>query len=189
MTIREVARRADLAESTVYRLEAEDRGQPQADTIAALAQALGVSADELLGIGKPEEATPSHDDETIELPIVGRVSAGEGAIAEEYIEGYETVDRSDLHGPPERYFFLRAKGDSMRDAGIFDGTLLLVDREAEIRDADIAVVEVEDEALVKRVYFADDHILLVSENRDYRPQQVPRDIRFIGRVIMAKTYF
>ena len=67
--------------------------------------------------------------------------------------------------------------------------LLLMAKRGALHNGDVAVVMLEgDEAVVKRVYRTEDHLLLVSENRDYRPQQAPLDTTIIGKVVMSLTH-
>lgn len=118
------------------------------------------------------------------LPIVGAISCGNGAIAYEDIEGYEDVPSSWLNGG--EYFFLRAKGDSMINARIMDGDLLLIRRQDDVENGDIAAVLIDGEAVLKRVYKSDDTIILQSENPAYKPIILRKDdmknIRIIGKL-------
>lgn len=120
----------------------------------------------------------------VKLPIVGTISCGNGVIAYEDIEGYEDVPRSWLNGG--EYFFLRAKGDSMINARIMDGDLLLIRRQDDVENGDIAAVLIDGEAVLKRVYKTDDTIILQSENPAYKPIILRKDdmknIRIIGKL-------
>lgn len=120
----------------------------------------------------------------VKLPIVGTISCGNGVIAYEDIEDYEDVPRSWLNGG--EYFFLRAKGDSMINARIMDGDLLLIRRQDDVENGDIAAVLIDDEAVLKRVYKTDDTIILQSENPAYKPIILRKDdmknIRIIGKL-------
>ena len=118
------------------------------------------------------------------LPIVGAISCGNGVIAYEDIEGYEDVPSSWLNGG--EYFFLRAKGDSMINARIMDGDLLLIRRQDDVENGDIAAVLIDGEAVLKRVYKTDDTIILQSENPMYKPiilnKNDMKDVRIIGKL-------
>lgn len=120
----------------------------------------------------------------VKLPIVGTISCGNGVIAYEDIEGYEDVPRSWLNGG--EYFFLRAKGDSMINARIMDGDLLLIRRQDDVENGDIAAVLIDGEAVLKRVYKTDDTIILQSENPMYKPiilnKNDMKDVRIIGKL-------
>ena len=120
----------------------------------------------------------------VKLPIVGTISCGNGVIAYEDIEGYEEVPRSWLNGG--EYFFLRAKGDSMINARIMDGDLLLIRRQDDVENGDIAAVLIDGEAVLKRVYKTNDTIILQSENPMYKPiilnKNDMKDVRIIGKL-------
>lgn len=118
------------------------------------------------------------------LPIVGAVSCGNGVVAYEDIEGYEEVPTSWLNGG--EYFFVRAKGDSMIGARIMDGDLLLIRRQDDVENGEIAAVLIDDEIVLKRVYKTNGAIILQSENPKYQPIVVQnsdmKNVRIIGKL-------
>lgn len=120
----------------------------------------------------------------VKLPIVGTISCGNGVVAYEDIEGYEDVPSSWLNGG--EYFFLRAKGDSMINARIMDGDLLLIRKQDDVENGEIAAVLIDDEVVLKRVYKSDGTIILQSENPSYKPVIVRpedmRNVRIIGKL-------
>lgn len=187
---RALARAADLSESTIYRYLAGDRREPGAGQIVAIARALGVSPGRLLGVeGETEESdetlTGSEPVARFELvPIMGRVTAGPGGVAEEQIEEYRHIPSTFIPRGQERSCFLvQARGESMVDAGIREGDLLLVCPTVAVRDGDVAIVDVDGEAMVKRVYIQSvRRVMLVSDNSAYPPRFVER-ARIIGRVM------
>ena len=106
------------------------------------------------------------------LPLVGRVAAGNPILAEENIE-----DRVDLPAgffQPRADYLLRVRGDSMINAGIFDGDLLAVHKTQQATNGQIVVARIEDEVTVKRFQRTRkrDHIMLLPENDDYDPIDV-----------------
>ena len=106
------------------------------------------------------------------LPIVGRVAAGNPILAEENIE-----DRVDLPAgffQPRADYLLRVRGDSMMDAGIFDGDLLAVHKTEQATNGQIVVARIEDEVTVKRFQRTRkrNQVLLLPENADYEPIEV-----------------
>jgi repressor LexA len=122
------------------------------------------------------------------LPLLGRVTAGPGGSAEEAVLGYHHVEKTWIPpGQEDGCFLLDVRGDSMVDAGIRDGDRILVCRTVSLRDGDVAVVDVDGEAMVKRVYSRDGSFLLVSENPQFKPVEVPR-ARIIGRVMTSWRY-
>ena len=119
------------------------------------------------------------------IPIVGRVAAGEPILAEENIEGY--VDLKELFSPSENAFILKVTGDSMVDEGIMDGDFVVVEPTSAVENGQIAVVLLDDEATVKRVYIQRNRIALKSANQaaGYKTRYAKRgdkNVRIIGRV-------
>jgi repressor LexA len=116
------------------------------------------------------------------LPLVGQIAAGGPLLAEENIEDHVAV--------PERLsgdFLLRVKGESMIDAGILDGDLLVVQRTQDARNGDIVVAlagddESADEATVKRFFREDGRIRLQPENASMEPIYA-RHVQLLGRVV------
>lgn len=105
--------------------------------------------------------------ELVNVPIVGKISCGNGVLALEEIEGYEVTPRDWLSGG--EFFYLRAKGDSMIGARINDGDLLLIRKQPEVEDGEVAVVVVNDEIFLKKVYKRGNTLVLQSENPNYSP--------------------
>jgi repressor LexA len=116
------------------------------------------------------------------IPIVGSISCGNGVIAYEEIEGYEETPKSWLNGG--EHFYLRAKGDSMINARIEDGDLLLIRIQEEVENGEIAAVLIDGEAVLKRVHITDGSMFLQSENPKYPPKLVKRnsDVKILGKL-------
>jgi repressor LexA len=114
------------------------------------------------------------------LPVVGQVAAGQPVLAEENIEEYVPVP--EMAGGESGEFVLRVKGDSMKDAGIFDGDHVVVRRQQAARDGEIVVALVGEEATVKRFFKENDHVRLQPENESMEPIRT-RDAELIGRVV------
>ena len=105
------------------------------------------------------------------IPIVGRVAAGAPILAQEHVEDY--CDLSSSFFAPPAHYLLEVKGDSMINAGIFDGDLLAVHSTVDVREGQIAVVRIEDEVTVKRWHRkSPQHVSLLAENPDYAPIEV-----------------
>lgn len=92
--------------------------------------------------------------ETVSIPIVGSISCGTPILAEENIENYILFPKAELNDG--EYFFLRATGESMINIGIEAGDLVLVKKQDYIDEGDVAVVLLENNATLKRV-FIDEH--------------------------------
>jgi len=100
------------------------------------------------------------------VPIVGNVAAGSPILAEECIEDYLTFDTGGRSG---EYFALRVRGESMLNAGILPGDLVVVQRKETARNGEIVVAMIEDEATVKTYSRQNGHVWLLPENDDYEP--------------------
>ena len=101
-----------------------------------------------------------------QVPIVGNVAAGSPILAEECIEDYLTFD---TRGQDGEYFALRVRGESMRNAGILPGDLVVVHRQPTASHGEIVVAMIEDEATVKRLSKRNGRIWLLPENEAYEP--------------------
>ncbi len=123
-----------------------------------------------------------------DIPIVGKVAAGEPILAVENIEGTLAVDRSFVSSDGDNVFALTVQGDSMEDIGIFDGDYVLTRQQESADKGDIVVAIVGEEATVKRYQPEKFLIRLLSENRKkkYEPIVVnknSRGFRIAGKVI------
>jgi repressor LexA len=114
------------------------------------------------------------------LPLVGQVAAGQPLLAEENIEEY--VATPSVAGGEQGEYLLRIRGDSMKNAGILNGDLVVVRPQETARDGEIIVALVGEEATVKRFFRERDHIRLQPENETMEPIIV-RDVSVLGRVV------
>ena len=110
----------------------------------------------------PAEPEPPAD----RVPIVGNVAAGSPILAEECIEDYLTFDTGGHSG---EYFALRVRGESMLNAGILPGDLVVVRRQQVANNGEIVVAMIEDEATVKRYSRKNGQVWLLPENDAYSP--------------------
>jgi len=136
---------------------------------------------EVLDVETPTPTAPSLPDNLREVPLVGRIAAGSPVLATEDIEDvYPLPDSLTGSGP---VFMLRVKGDSMIDAGILDGDLVVVRRQPDAADGDIVAALVDgEEATVKRLHRRDGKVVLVAENPAY-DDLVFDDVEVIGKVV------
>jgi len=118
--------------------------------------------------------------EIINVPVLGQVAAGSPILAEENIEDIFPLPWDLVRS--EHVFMLRVKGESMINAGIFDGDLLLVRQQQTARNGEIVVALIENEATVKRFFLEKDCIRLQPENDALEPIYT-RDAQVIGKVI------
>ncbi|MCX8045739.1 MAG: transcriptional repressor LexA [Anoxybacillus gonensis] len=180
MSQEELADLLGTTKQTVSRYEIGERKANQ-DVLFKLSEIFKVSIDDFFPSKKENEVKSIV---FTKLPIVGAVSCGNGVLAYQEIEGYEEVPTSWLNGG--EYFFLRAKGDSMINARIMDGDLLLIRRQEDVESGEIAAVLIDDEIVLKRVYKTNGTIILQSENPKYQPIVVQKsdmkNVRIIGKL-------
>jgi DNA polymerase V len=105
------------------------------------------------------------------------VSAGLPTPAEDYIEGRLDLNRH-LIKHPSATFFVRVAGDSMIDAGIHPGDILVVDRALEPTDSSVVIAVIDGELTVKRIARREDRLYLVPDNRAYQPLEIKADMEF-----------
>ena len=123
---------------------------------------------------------PSFDTSAITIaPVVGVVTCGQPIFAQENIEGVYALP-SDIFGSGE-IFLLKAEGDSMIEAGIHSGDLLVIRRSSTAENGQIVVALLEDSATVKTFYKKKDHIVLHPENR-YYDDIISTDVSICGVV-------
>lgn len=114
------------------------------------------------------------------IPLVGRVAAGKPILAEENIE--EVLPLKGLFPASEELFALRVQGDSMIEAGIYEGDLLVVRPQPTAEDGEIVVAILDDEGTVKRYFREGDRVRLEPANPNYSPI-VTGEARVVGKVI------
>lgn len=118
--------------------------------------------------------------EMVNVPMIGRVAAGEPILAEQNIENYFPIPMEFM--PNNQTFMLKVKGESMINTGIFDGDLVLVEQCQTARNGEIVVALIEDGATVKTFYKEKDAIRLQPENDSMDPIIVT-DVKILGKVI------
>lgn len=121
--------------------------------------------------------------EIVNIPIVGTVTCGEPILATQNIEGYFPVPPEYLHANGKDKFMLKVKGDSMINAGIFDGDLVMCEQSNTARNSDIVVALIDDSATVKTYYKEDGYYRLQPENDTMDPIIVRDHLEILGKVI------
>lgn len=121
--------------------------------------------------------------ETVNVPIIGKVSAGQPLLAVENIDGYFPIPSEYM--PNNKTFMLVVQGDSMINAGIFNGDYVIVEQQPTAENGQKVVALVEDSATVKTFYKEDGHIRLQPENDTMEPIIVEQDqfFQILGKVI------
>jgi len=110
------------------------------------------------------------------LPVIGRVSAGRPILAVEHQEAMMAVDPT--HFSPKPHFLLRVIGDSMINAGIHDGDLLVVHKTPEAKTGQIVVARIDDEVTVKQLQRRGRRIELLAHNPNYAPIAITKGQEF-----------
>ena len=147
--------------------------EPKQRNIYKMAKALNINEAWLMGEDVPmerdEKSKPSNVEDFNDhyvAPIVGTIPAGYPALAFEDIEGYASIPYKDA----ENYFFLRVSGESMINAGIQSGDLVLIRKQSSAEYGQIVAARVNgDEATLKKYKPQGDTVLLLPENPDFEP--------------------
>ena len=127
--------------------------------------------------------TPAGDNNSLEVPLIGRVAAGLPITAEENFEGTVTLDRTLFKG--DGLFTLRVKGESMKDMGVFDGDIAVVRQNPSASNGEVVVAVIEGEATLKRFFKRDDAIVLHAENPAYEDIVIaaPQSVYIAGKLV------
>jgi repressor LexA len=176
-TVRDIGKAVGLASSSTVHAHLanlekvgmlrRDPSKPRA--IELLDRAVGSAVESVKGIVRSDG-----------LPVVGAVAAGSPVLAEENIEEYVSVPAA--AGGEEGEYVLRVRGDSMREAGILEGDLVVVHQQDTARDGDVIVALLGEEATVKRFFREPDHVRLQPENAAMEPIR-SKEVRVLGRVV------
>ena len=118
--------------------------------------------------------------EMVNIPIIGRVAAGEPLLAEQNIEDYFPMLPDRISN--KNTFMLHVRGESMINAGIFNGDLVIVEQQSTAENGDIVVAMIEDSATVKTFYKEDGYYRLQPENDSMEPIIV-NEVSIIGKVV------
>jgi repressor LexA len=176
-TVRDIGKAVGLASSSTVHahlanlekigLLRRDPSKPRA--IELLDRAVGTAVESVRGIVRGEG-----------LPLLGTVAAGQPILAEENIEEYVSVP--EMAGGGDGGYLLRVRGDSMKDAGILEGDLVVVRPQDTAEDGDVVVALLGEEATVKRFFREPDHIRLQPENDALEPIR-SKEVKVLGRVV------
>ncbi len=193
LTQKQLGEMVNKSESTVRMWEL-GYSEPDIDTLGLLSNIFSVRIDYITGKEKEHTFDIFSIDgitpvKTKKLPVLGSVACGEPIFAEEEYQGYISVDE-DIKAD----FCLLAKGDSMINAGIKDGSIVFVKKQPTVDNGQIAVVLIEDEATLKRVYFDEinKRLILNPCNDAYSPIIIDNEqlktgqIRILGKAIACQ---
>jgi len=121
---------------------------------------------------------PKYSDVKIRLAVNDDIAAGFPSPAEDFQEVRISLDK-ELIKNEDATFYARVRGNSMIDANIEDGDLLVIDRSIEARDGKVAVCMIDGEFTVKRIKIGEDYLYLMPENKKYKPIKVTDENEFI----------
>ena len=192
LTLEQVANEVGVGKSTVRKWETGMIANMRRDKIASLAKALHTTPAYLMGwIDEPHREITVDNlfrIETRKFPLLGNVACGKPVFAAEqfeaYVEGGANIKAD---------FCLRAKGDSMIGARIYDGDIVFVRKQEMVNDGEIAVVLIGDEATLKRVQYnqEENELLLFAENPKCKTMRFVgeelNEIRILGRAVAFQS--
>lgn len=193
MTLEELAAVLGTSKQTIHRYENGIISNIPHEKIALLAEALGTTPAALMGwSGESTFSVPTYESPspvTIKrLPILGDIACGEPIYATESYESFAVAD-----GSVDASFCLRAHGDSMIGARIYDGDIVFIRRQETVDNGEIAAVIINDEATLKRVYFypEESKLILSPENPRYAPLVYINDeldnIKILGKAVAFQS--
>lgn len=186
MTLEDVGDACGVGKSTVRKWESGQIANMRRDKIALVANALGVTPAYLMGWDE-SPALPTMPANIVPVkrhtvPLLGEIAAGQPIYADEEHDMCVAVD-DDIRCD----FALRVRGDSMIDAGIYDGDVVLVRQQEDVDDGQIAVVLIDDEATLKYLYHQPSGVQLVPANRRYSPWsytgEAAAQVRILGLAV------
>lgn len=186
MTLEDVGDACGVGKSTVRKWESGQIANMRRDKIALVANALGVTPAYLMGWDE-SPALPTMPANIVPVkrhtvPLLGEIAAGQPIYADEEHDMCVAVD-DDIRCD----FALRVRGDSMIDAGIYDGDVVLVRQQEDVDDGQIAVVLIDDEATLKYLYHQPGGVQLVPANRRYSPWsytgEAAAQVRILGLAV------
>ncbi|MEK7447898.1 MAG: transcriptional repressor LexA, partial [Planctomycetota bacterium] len=150
MTLPEVAEYFKVDKKTIYRM-VKNKEIPAFKVRSEWRFKKPVIDDWIAQSNIVQSQTTDSNSRSFEIPIIGRIAAGVPILAEENIEGTITVDRN-LVRNPDKVFALKVQGNSMINAGINDGDIILVREQSIAENGDLVAVLIDNEATVKRFY-------------------------------------
>lgn len=182
--------------SSINKIELDQRSLTQSK-IKAIADALETTPSYIMGWNEPDVKLDEEDlkffdnlfpIETKKFPLLGNIACGKPIFADEQFEAYVEAGAN-----IKADFCLRAKGDSMIGARIYDGDIVFIHKQKMVDDGEIAAVLIDDEATLKRVYYDQENnvIQLFAENPQYKTMRFVGEelnhIRILGKAVALQT--
>ncbi|MGF0095172.1 LexA family protein [Peptoniphilus sp. SGI.035] len=190
LSYQDMAEKTGLSKSTLQRYITGDIRNLGLDKLEILAKALEVSPSYLMG-WEDENNEPILENipgiitpvKMKKIPILGTISCGKPIFAEENYDGYFMIDKN----LPKADFVLKAKGDSMIEANIYEGDFVFFRKQNDVDNGTIAAVLIDDEATLKRVSKSNDMLILQPCNKNYEPiivsKQDHKNILILGEMV------
>ena len=171
-TVYRVSKDTGIAASTLSDWK-NGRSHPKTAKMRILADYFGVTLEYMTGgEGALGELGLRTSPDFLRIPIIGEIRAGSPIITNESVLGYEYADVSDT----DEYFYLKVQGDSMKNIGMVDGSLVLFHKQQYAEDGEIVACLVGgDCATVKRFHRSKKNVYLMPENEDYQPIKLTTD--------------
>lgn len=171
-TVYRVAKDTGIAPSTLSDWK-NGRSAPKTDKLKLIAEYFGVSLEYMTGEGG---VSPRRADVQAgifsRIPIIGEIRAGSPIITNESVLGYENAEV----GESDEYFYLKIRGDSMKNIGMIEGALVLFRKQQYADENDVVACLVGgDSATVKRFHRSKKNVYLVPENDEYEPIRLSTD--------------
>lgn len=192
LTLEQVANEVGVGKSTVRKWETGMIANMRRDKIASLAKALHTTPAYLMGwIDEPHREITLDNlfrIETKKFPLLGNIACGKPIFADEQFEAYVEAGAN-----IKADFCLRAKGDSMIGARIYDGDIVFIHKQEVVDDGEIAAVLIDDEATLKRVYYDQENgiLQLFAENPQYKTMRFVGEelnrIRILGKAVAFQS--
>ena len=188
LTLAELAERVGTSKQTIHRYENGVITNIPPERVEMLARALSTTPSELMGWGAAPEIEGILPLSVKKLPMLGEIACGEPIYAREEHETYLAAD-SKLDAD----FCLRAKGDSMTGARIYDGDIVFIRSQDSVDNGEIAAVIINDEATLKRVYFYPNEakLVLTPENPRFAPLvylgEELNSIKILGKAVAFQS--
>ena len=182
--------------SSINKIELDQRNLTQSK-IKAIAEALETTPAYIMGWDEPDQKLDKENlkffdnlfpIETKKFPLIGNIACGKPILADEQFEAYIEAGAN-----IKADFCLRAKGDSMIGARIYDGDIVFIRKQEMVDDGEIAAVLIDDEATLKRVYYDQESnvIQLFAENPQYKTMRFAEEeldhIRILGKAVALQT--
>lgn len=185
MTQEELGERVGVQKAAISKYERGALSIP-VSLLMSLCDIFQVSADRLLGRpGQSRSFDTAQSNETLSVPVVGRVHAGSPILADENIVEFVPLSKGQVS--TGTYFYMEVEGDCMTGDFIPEGALVLVRRQKNAQNGQIAVVRLDDEVMLRRVKYENGYLILVPSNPVYEPTIITGgDVEIVGIVVEVR---